>query len=126
MGGKYFIGDTEVAKLSSANGQLARAELKVKNHFSIFMAPGLKIGNESLLYAKVSYDHMKGAVETNLWNGTYSLSGLGYGAGVKVALSTNIYAMVEMMRITYRGQDIGVASTTSGTTLGTVGLGYTF
>lgn len=57
---------------------------------------------------------------------TLSINGLGYAFGIKAKLSNNLIGSVEVGRVAYNDQGILNATVETGTTVGSVGLSFTF
>jgi outer membrane immunogenic protein len=103
-------------KADSASG-------KIKNVVSAYIAPGIAVSNNVLVYGKlasVNYDF------SNV-NGGYSNSGAGYGLGVQVLFGKNAFFQAEYLSVkpadtTFNGWAVSAGNT--GVT--TLAVGYKF
>ena len=124
VGGKYDLQNSTVVSVTDSSGTV---KLEEKEHYSVFVAPGILLNEKTLGYAKLSYESAKvdaSGVTSTL--GAQSITGIGYGLGIRTHLSGNWYANVEAGRIVYSGKDISSSTLTTGTTVGMVGLSYKF
>ena len=124
VGGKYDLQNSTVVSVTDSSGTV---KLDEKEHYSVFVAPGILLNDKTLGYAKLSYESAKvdaSGVTSTL--GAQSITGIGYGLGIRTHLSGNWYANVEAGRIVYSGKDISSITLTTGTTVGMVGLSYKF
>lgn len=127
VGATYDLFDTELLSISDGGNS---AKLKETNHFSLFVAPGYRVSDNALIYGKLGYHHSNikssysAGGEDNI---NESVHGLGYGLGAKVALNKELYFSVEALRVDYKSITIlGGPKGTTGTTIGSFGLGYMF
>lgn len=124
VGGKYDLQNTTVVSVTDSSGTV---KLEEKEHYSIFAAPGVLLNDKTLGYAKLSYESSKiDASGVKSSTGAQSVTGIGYGLGIRTHLSGNWYANLEAVRIVYSGKTIGTGTGTTGTTVGLVGLSYRF
>lgn len=155
VGATYDFNDTDIDSFSySSSGPgwtyRERATLEENDHFSVYIAPGLLIGERTLAYVKLAHHRMevKGKYSESFHDANGALisgmsgkasekfEGWGFGAGIETQLSTNIFFTAEVQHVRYNsetlfsGQDeFGVnhkdkARPTS--TIGTLGLSYRF
>jgi opacity protein-like surface antigen len=125
VGGKYDLQNTTVVSITDSSGTV---KLEEKEHYSIFAAPGILLNDKTLGYAKLSYESSKidASGLKNNTIGAQSVTGIGYGLGVRTHITGNWYANLEAGRIVYSGKAIGTSTLTTGTTVGLVGLSYKF
>lgn len=93
------LGNTEYFR-ETASGITSTA--KVKQHYALSVAPGYRLGNESLVYAKVALHSL--AIDYEATNATaYARTHQGYGLGVGYAqaLAKNIELRAELETIAY-------------------------
>jgi len=137
VGATYDLRSTTLFNLnfSSTQGTVGAATVKQTDAYSIFIAPGYKTSEDTLVYAKLAYHHSNVdslAAGTNS-NGNktqinnFGVSGFGYGLGIKTMLTKQLWFSVEAIRVDYNKISIVSGSNgTTGTTIGSMGLGYKF
>lgn len=154
VGATYDFNDTDV--YSSSENTVApsgsyrnRTTIEETDHFSVYIAPGLLIGERTLAYIKLAHHRMKLAAK-NSWaqygsdgawlfgdamNGSEKFEGWGFGAGIETQLSEKVFFTAEVQHVRYNSEtlfsDAGddwsekeKARPTS--TIGTLGLSYRF
>jgi opacity protein-like surface antigen len=95
LGATIGIGDLLFGK--SSNGG---ADLKLKETYSAYIAPGYLLSESTLVYAKLA--SISGtAYATN----SVSLSGVGYGAGARFLSNKNMYYQIEFIQNQYQDKD---------------------
>lgn len=124
LGGTYGLNKLSAFEVSGAT-DLA-GELKLKDRFSLYAAPGVTLGNSALLYAKLAY-----VSATADGEGGKTHAGYGYGAGARVSLSKEVFLNIEFMQNnygdkTYFAGTIDETRISAKSTAGTVALGYRF
>lgn len=138
-GATYDLASTTLAKLSFSTyqGSVGLVTGKQNRAFSIFLAPGYKTSEDTLVFAKIAYhrsnvDYLVSGTNTRgtsaaQENSIGSVSGFGYGLGIKTMLTNKTWLSVEAMRIDYSQLTVfSGANGTTGTTVGSMGLGYNF
>jgi len=123
VGGKYDLQTTNIVSVTDSG---STTKINEKGHYSIFVAPGILLNDKTLGYAKLSYESAKFDLDVTNSIGAQSITGIGYGLGIRTHLSGNWYANVEAGRIVYSGKDISSTTVTTGSTVGLVGLSYKF
>ncbi len=125
IGATYDLGSTDVGSFSYDGETLL--SLKEKNKYSIFVTPGYLVNATTLLYAKISYNKMKAVASAEEGSGSLKFSGVGFGAGVKVALTQNVHVYVEAQRVNYSAKTLAdVVTFKPSSTIGSVGVAYKF
>lgn len=137
VGATYDLRSTTLFNLnfSSTQGTVGAATVKQTDAYSLFIAPGYETSENTLVYAKLAYHHSNVeslAAGTNS-NGNktqinnFGVSGFGYGLGIKTMLTKQLWFSVEAIRVDYNKISIVSGSNgTTGTTIGSMGLGYKF
>lgn len=100
-------------------------DIKQKNHYSVYLAPGYKLDQATLIYGKVGYH----AATLQADDGSLSLTtnGVGYGAGVRYKLDKEFFVQAELEKINYSKKTFNTnAEITPHITSLTVGIGYQF
>ena len=132
VGGKYDLQNTSVVKIT---GEGLAVAIEEKGHYSLFLAPGLALSDKTLGFAKLSYENAKydvtGSVATGSAAGSVasnaqSVSGTGYGLGVRTHLGGNTNLDVEVGRIVYQNNAGNNFTVSSATTFGRVGISFRF
>ena len=123
FGGKMDLTDTTILKIESGDYS---ATLKEKNHYSVFIAPGVILNNTTLGYVKLSYETSDAVIEASGLSNSEKYSGMGYGAGFRTQLNGGWYANIEAMRVVFDTKSFGAVSTKTGSTVAAVGLTYKF
>lgn len=123
FGASYDLNDTDIFNLS---GYGTKYNIKQKNHFSLYLAPGYEISNTTLGYIKLAYHHSEFETSNNrgLKNYEENIHGYGVGFGIRTQLQKNIFANLEIQRVMYNSENIVSTNLSNGTTLGFVGLSY--
>lgn len=117
VGLTYNLGDTKA-------GTIAGTDFKGKDMYSVYVAPGYVLNNDTWLYGKLAYQVMKGELSGGL--GSANFDGYGYGAGARAMLSRNLYLQIEFLQAAYGEKTVGTAKLKPSETHGTIGLGYRF
>ena len=123
FGGKVDLSDTTIIKVDS-NG--LSVNLKEKNHYSLFIAPGVLLNNTTLGYLKLSYESSDAAIVASGLSASEKYSGVGYGAGLRAQLSGRWFANIEAMRIVYDSKRLFATETKTSSTVAAVGVTYKF
>lgn len=123
VGGKYDLHNTTIAKITDTGGSV---KLEEKNHYSLFVAPGIMLNDKVLGYAKLSYESSKASTNVTTTVEAPTVTGIGYGVGIRTHLSGNWFANIEAARIVYSNKTIGDGTLSTGTTIGMFGLSYKF
>lgn len=154
IGATYDINDTDIASFSeSGSGSWGsyqeRTTFEESDHYSVYVAPGLLIGERTLAYVKLAYHRMKvtqksrGSVfdadgaflDGESFSGSEKFEGWGFGAGIETQLSSNIFFTAEVQHVRYNSETLfaesGVNVTSTGkvrptSTIGILGLSYRF
>ena len=105
-------------------------DISIKNQYSLYLEPGSLLSDNTLLYGKISMERGKfSAVSSNPANSnSKSMSGTGYGVGMRHMLDKSKFVQVELMKVGYKSFRFDGETTDlkSSTTLGTIGIGMKF
>ena len=132
VGGKYDLQNTSVVKIT---GEGLAVAIEEKGHYSLFLAPGLALSDKTLGFAKLSYENAKydvtgsvatGSAADSVASNAQSVSGIGYGLGVRTHLGGNTNLDVEVGRIVYQNNAGNNFTVSSATTFGRVGISFRF
>jgi opacity protein-like surface antigen len=101
LGATYDLNNADFGSLTyNAGSQNATVTYKLKEHWSIYFAPGYRVTPDWLVYGKVAYHHAKGEYTDSLFgNGNTTHDGFGYGVGVSYAATRNIQLGLEIQQI---------------------------
>ena len=100
---------------------------KIKNAWSLSVTPGMKLNDSSLAYIKLSYEagkynYVEGATTIN-----QSITGLGYGIGLRTEINKNTFLETEIKQVSYNKFTYkNVIDITNAATVGSVGVVFKF
>ena len=103
VGGKFDLQDTNIVEVTSSG---TTVKLDESNHYSLFVAPGILLNDKTLGYVKLSYESSKATSNISSTIEVGTITGMGYGAGIRTHLSGNWFANIEAARIIYRTKSI--------------------
>lgn len=143
VGVEFKINNSDVYKSNeydSSTGDTSKTKYEQKNAYSIYLAPGYLINEETLIYAKLSYNKTKiegkftdydaSASETTNTKYSRNFDGFGYGIGARVSLNKNLFLNAEWQKIQFDNESKtfgnGVIKAKPDATIGTIGIGYNF
>lgn len=122
-------------------------KLEQEQHYSIHLQPGYLLHAGTMIYAKLSYHHMKldGTNGSSVMNAGLSnvsslpigasFKGFGIGFGVQTLVTRNVYAFAEVNHVRYGSEVIGYPTDPAAvgawtvkprTTAGSIGIGWRF
>lgn len=122
-GGRYALFDNEIAKYKSDDES---AKVKSKNHYSLFVAPGYKINQDTLAYVKASFESAKGTLSGTDDDQSRRYNGFAFGVGLRSYITDQVFVNVEASRTFYNKESFSGTSTDTGTTTASFGAGYSF
>ena len=132
LGASYDLSSSEFFEYrggdSDGSGSLIG---EIKDKWSLYLAPGYMIAPKTLFYGKLSIEGGKVFVEGNedgeaTESASKKFNGVGCGAGIRVLAGENVFVGVEVMRTNYSAESIGDANTSTGTTTGSIQIGYSY
>lgn len=119
------------SKSGSFKGGSDTYSISVKNQYSLYIEPGTLLSDNTLFYGKISVEKGKLAPTSSNPsddNPIKSISGTGYGVGMRHMLDKSKFVQLELMKAGYKSfrypgetTDIKASST-----LGTIGIGMKF
>lgn len=110
-------------------------QIKGQNRYSINFKPGYLVASSTMVYATIGYNSMSGinsisGVDPQTISIKTAYTGIGYGLGLAVMATENIFVKAEMQQVNFGSQSIGSGDSFSSTKpsllIGTIGLGYKF
>jgi outer membrane immunogenic protein len=116
------------SNLGQANALGDGFNFKGQNRYSINFKPGYVITPSTMVYATVGYNSMgvKGTA-SNGASDTTTLTGIGYGLGLAVMASKNVFVKAEVQQVNFGSKDTGGGTSLQpNLTIGTIGVGYKF
>jgi opacity protein-like surface antigen len=127
--GNYGLGSTTIAKGKGIPDTTLSSSLK--KHWSVYLSPGLRIGDRWLAYAKGSYHQAQGnyslaKMDKTTESESYTHHGLGYGVGAAFAATRNIEARMEVEQVKFNTQSNVYGSVTPKMTRANLLVGYRF
>ena len=128
VGATYALNNTkfgQVSYLESGNTIYVTGELK--DHWSVFVAPGLRFAPQWLGYAKLAYHSAKSDyTDTLMGSSTSRHHGVGYGAGVAYAVARNVEVNAEIQHVRLSSASFALSSGKPAVTEFNVGVNYRF
>jgi len=101
--------------------------LKGENRYSINFKPGYVITPSTMVYATVGYNSMSGKLTGSSGASvSKTVTGIGYGVGLAVMTSKNVFVKAEVQQINFNSVGAGDATFQPNLTVGTIGVGYKF
>ena len=102
----------------------------VKSQYSLYLEPGTLLSDNTLFYGKISVEKGKLAVTSTIPSNSASksVSGTGYGVGMRHMLDKSKFLQVELMKAGYKSFRFPGDTTDvkASSTLGTIGIGMKF
>jgi hypothetical protein len=128
VGIAYDLNKTDLGTVSYVDsGRTYDVQGKLKNHLSLYVAPGYRFASNWLGYAKLGWHSAE--VEFNdsqVGAGKTKHGGVSFGLGVSTALSQHLEARFEVQRINLNRQSANLSSGKPEATQALVYLGYRF
>lgn len=154
VGATYDFNDTDVGSSTdsysgSGGSDQSRATVEESDHYSLYVAPGILLGERTLAYAKLAYHRMElnakqswveydisgDVTASESFKGSEDFAGWGFGLGIDTQVTSNIFFSVEVQHVRYGSETI-YRETGPGyvyqekaepdSTIGTFGLSYRF
>jgi len=120
FGGNYDLNKQDAGNL------VDEVSFKVKNRYSLYVAPTFAISDNSALFIKGSYNKMKAEASADGVSDSENFSGWGYGAGIKMLLDKNLYAQAELQIVDYGTKTSDGDKFDIKTNAGIISIGYKF
>jgi hypothetical protein len=90
------------------------------------VAPGMMLNDKSLAYVKLSYEAGKLNFNYPKSSDSYSISGFGYGVGLRTEINKTTFLETEIKQINYKKFTDARDEYTPSATVGSVGLVFKF
>jgi len=111
-------------------GKLAGNNAKIKNSWSLSAAPGMMLNDKTLAYVKLSYEAGKFDLSSSNLKINKSVSGFGYGAGLRTEINKTTFLETEIKQVNYSKFNYKKGSDsydfTPSATVGSVGVVFKF
>ena len=108
------------------SGSVVTSTAKIKNSWSLSVAPGMMLNDKSLAYVKLSYEAGKLNFNYPKSSDSYSISGFGYGVGLRTEINKTTFLETEIKQINYKKFTDARDEYTPSATVGSVGLVFKF
>ena len=128
IGAIYALSDAKFGQVTYVeDGNTVYVNGKIKDHCSIFVAPGYRFAPQWLGYAKFGYHSAKSHYTgTLVGSGTSNHHGFGYGAGVAYAVARNLELSAEIQHVRANSARFTRSSGKPAITEFNVGVNYRF
>lgn len=108
-------------------GTGSNSNATTKQHFALSFAPGLRVGNDGLVYGKLAFHQLSvNYTSTSGFDDTKTHTGTGLGIGYAYAVGPKLELRGEFEAVTYGALTVGTSSTTPKQTSLALGLLYKF
>lgn len=128
VGVSYDLNKTDFGTVSYVDaGRTHTVQAKLKNHFSLYVAPGYRFAPHWLGYAKLGWHTARAEFNDSLAGpGTTRHNGMSLGLGVSTALTQHVEARFEVQQINFNRQSANLSSGKPQTREAFAYLGYRF
>jgi opacity protein-like surface antigen len=113
-----------------AAGTLVDESVRIKNSWSLSAAPGILLNDKTLAYVKLSYEAGKLIGGSSGDSDEESISGYGYGAGLRTEINKTTFLQTEIKQVNYKKFNYKQGSNsydfTPSATVGSVGVVFKF
>lgn len=108
-------------------GTSSNSNATTKQHLALSFAPGLRVGNDGLVYGKLAFHQLSvNYTSTSGFDDTKTHTGTGIGIGYAYAVSPQLEVRGELEAVNYGSVMVGTSNTTPKMTSVGVGLVYKF
>lgn len=128
VGATYDLNKTDFGSTSYVDGGSTYAvAAKLKNHYSLYAAPGFRLSPTLLAYGKLAWHSARSEISDGQL-GTISNThhGIGYGVGVASMLAQQVEARFEVQRVNLSREAGGLSSGKPSMTQALVSAAYRF
>lgn len=127
LGATYDLNKTDFGTVTYVAGVNTSVDVQLKNHFSLYVAPGYRLSPNWLGYAKLGWHHAKGEFnDSQFGRGETTHNGVGYGLGVSTVLAKQIEARFEVQHIDFNRKSANLSDGKPEINEAVVYLGYRF
>lgn len=125
VGGTWQISGPELFSFNGTSGLGTAFKFESDEEWTLFVAPGIKFNDSTLVYGKLSH-HSMTVKATGDIVGDEDFDGLGYGVGVRIAVGEMGFLVLEAMQVDYDTVTALGANWHPEKTVATVGFGINF
>ena len=128
VGATYVVNKTRFGTtIYQESGDTVRVDGKLKNHWSVFVAPGYRFAPQWLGYAKLAYHQATSEYTDTLMGSDESRHrGVGYGVGLAYAVAPNVEISAELEHIDLNRKHFALSSGEPELTEFKLGVNYRF
>lgn len=129
VGIEYDLGKPQIYRSFYPLMEDPEWKIRQKQRYGIYVAPGIAISKEALLYAKLGWGQWKGESEAFFRNGSsnsLTFGGFNYGIGAKLMVSDRVFVKVEAIRHSFNSEKNGISNLKPSASMGTIGIGRNF
>lgn len=127
LGASYDLNNRKFGTVNYTDGGQQTANVKLKEHWSLFVTPGYLVQPDLLVYGKLAYHSAKADIhDTDVGNGTSNHQGVGYGVGVSYALTRAVELGAEVQYVSLSRESANLSNGKPSFTEAMVRLGYRF
>ncbi len=128
LGATYDLNKTDFGTVSYVDsGTTYTVHTKLKNHYSLYVAPGYRLSPNWLVYGKLAWHHAKGEFnDSQVGTGETTHSGVGFGLGVSTVLARQVEARFEVQHINFNRKSANLSNGKPETTEAMLYFGYRF
>ncbi|SCK24652.1 outer membrane protein [Vogesella sp. LIG4] len=127
LGASYDLNDRKFGTVNYIDGGPQTVDVKLKEHWSLFVTPGYLVQPDLLVYGKLAYHGAKGEYhDTDVGNGTRHHQGIGYGVGVNYALTRAIELGAEVQYVSLSRESANLSNGKPSFTEAMLRVGYRF
>lgn len=131
LGRRYMFGlglSLGLGDLKAGSQPLGGSELsfRMRDMYSLYAEPGFSLGESTLLYGKLAYLGAQGEETLGVDSFRKTYAGLGYGAGVRTMLGSQLYLQIELLHSDYEWKTARTGAFRPVSTTGSIGLGWRF
>lgn len=124
---KFVMGVGATAGFGDLDGgSYNGTSLKAKDMYSVYLEPGYRLTEATLLYGKLSYQSMKGELSGGGASASETFDGYGVGVGVRSMINSKFYVQAEINEVDYSSKALNGINVDPKQTIGTIGVGYKF
>ena len=123
----YVLNSAKFGQTTYQSGGTVYVDGKLKDHWSVFVAPGVRFDRNWLAYAKIGYHAAKADfTDTLVGPGTTRHHGIGYGLGVSYAVSRHIEVNTEINHVRLNSAHFALSDGRPSVTELDLGINYRF
>lgn len=128
VGASYALNSAKFGQVDyQEDGQTIYVNGKLKDHWSVFVTPGLRFTPQWLAYVKLAYHYAKTEyTDTLVGSGSSNHHGFGYGAGLSYAVSKAIELNAEIQQVDLSSASFALSSGEPSVTEFNLGVNYRF